>query len=185
MLKDDGLEVDYKPPMEKRRSSWTELARYRLRSFILSLTEAGSGESRGAGSGSWRVDDEHGGSCVRNHGSSNAAEQVPHKPASAVGADHNQARVAFRGGVDDPLPGRCRLDGQALRRNPAFSASDASVCGGLLRCPSDFCCLVGVKMALAGGHESDIDRLPHTEDQCFSAGRKLPCSLIDSECRKF
>src|SRR5487761_281133 len=52
------------------------------------------------------VHHKHGQRCMCEHVSRDAPEQVPYEPAPTATADHNQARVLFRGGLDDPLPGR-------------------------------------------------------------------------------
>ena len=61
--------------------------------------------------------------------------QVSHESAAAVGAEHDQARVVLLGGLDDPFPGRRRLDCHALRLEPRLLCERCSVCGGLLARP--------------------------------------------------
>ena len=43
-----------------------------------------------------------------------AADQVPHQTTVAVGANHDQARMAVLGSLDDPLPRGLGLDRHPL-----------------------------------------------------------------------
>lgn len=79
--------------------------------------------------------DEHRSKCVGDHGRGDTANQMAHQSAAAVSADHNQTCLAFRGGLDDPLPVGAASTATFCARNPALSASDAPV-GGCLLCTS-------------------------------------------------
>ena len=61
-----------------------------------------------------RMHHQYGEVPVCDYGGGNAAEKVPHEPAVAVGAQHDQARLVLLGGLDDPFPGRGGLDRRAL-----------------------------------------------------------------------
>ena len=67
------------------------------------------------------VHDEYGSCRVRNDGGSDAAGQVPDESSAAVGADDDEAGAVLLRRLDDPFPGRGRLDCQDLRREPCTS----------------------------------------------------------------
>ena len=55
------------------------------------------------------------------------------------------------------------------------------MCGGFFRSPLYFRRIAGVEGTLVGRYESDIGRLPNTEDQRVSPGCQLRCRLLDRD----
>lgn len=114
-----------------------------------------------------------------NDGSGNTAEQVPHETAAAVRTDHDQARMALLGGLNNPSPRRRGFNCQTLRPEPFLLCERRSVRGGLLGSPSDFVRCIRVEVVLGDGLEADIGGLPDAQDQCDSPGRDFARRVLD------
>src|SRR3954463_16199877 len=97
---------------------------------------------------------------------------MPDEAAAAVGAEHDEACFALLGGLDDPFPGRCCVDCDALRLEPGLLRQRCSVCGGLLRGLLHLGRVLGVEVSVVDGYESDGRGLPDAEDECRAAGRE-------------
>ena len=118
---------------------------------------------------------------MRHHSGGDAAEQVPREPAAAVGAEHDEARLALVGDLDDSLPRwRCR-DRDALRSEPRLLCQGCSVRGDPLGGLPYLGGLGGVEGLLADGQKSDIARLPNAENQRVASGCELTAGLVDRE----
>jgi len=101
-----------------------------------------------------------------------------------VRAKHDQTRLALRGGLDNPLPGGCGFNRQALSAEPFLLCERCSVVGSLFRVPPYFRRFVGVEVPLIDRLESNISRLPNAQNESISPGRNLTCGLLDRESGK-
>ena len=119
-----------------------------------------------------------------NDGSGNTAEQVPHETAAAVRTDHDQARMALLGGLNNPSPRRRGFNCQTLRPEPFLLCERRSVRGGLLGSPSDFVRCIRVEVVLGDGLEADIGGLPYAENKRVATGRKLTPRAVDGQRRE-
>src|SRR4051812_19679466 len=78
---------------------------------------------------------------------------MPDEAAAAVGAEHDEACFALLGGLDDPFPGRCCVDCDALRLEPGLLRQRCSVCGGLLRGLLHLGRVLGVEVSVVDGYD--------------------------------
>ena len=127
------------------------------------------------------MNDENGDGGVGDDGVGDASEKVPDDAGAAVGAQDYEACPAVVGDFDDAFPGRCCLDRHAFCSEPGFLGQRGSVGGGVLRRVFYFGCVLGVEMLLADGYESDVCRLPDTEDESVAAGCEFAGGLLDRE----
>ncbi len=127
------------------------------------------------------MDDEYGNGRVGDDCGSHAAEEVSDDAGSAVGAEHDQARVALLCDFDDAFPGWRGVDREALRSEACFLGKCGAVGGGLFGCLSHLGGVLGVEVLFGDGDESDVCRLPDAEDDGVSAVRELLTGLLDGE----
>ena len=114
-------------------------------------------------------------------GVGDATEEVSDDAGAAVGAQDYEACPAVVGDFDDAFPGWCGLDRQAFCSESGFLRQCGSVGGGVLRCGFYFGCVLGVEVLLADGYESNVCRLPDTEDESVAAGGEFAGGLLDRE----
>ena len=87
------------------------------------------------------------------------------EPAAAVGAEHDEARVALLGDVDDPFQvGAASTATRAGSKARGLGARGA-VCRGLLGGRPHLARSRPRRTPPAGGHESDVERLPDGDDE--------------------
>ena len=123
---------------------------------------------------------------MRQHGGGDAAEQMSHEPAAAVGAEHDEARLrARRRRRRSPSTSALPRSPRSAAGTPPASASDAPCAAVSSAALPHLAGVLGrVELPLAGGHESDVARLPDADDQRVAPGRKLAAGLLDRELRE-